>query len=104
LNRPFFWREPVATKKSVPVTVVDIAADRLVVTLGRARITRTVGLPGTGIFYTSRQGTHTGYHSAKHDAPVTPAAQTAADRSAERVIGVVVLIVIFLLMFLLLHG
>jgi hypothetical protein len=74
------------------------------VTLGRARITRTVGLPGTGIFYTSRQGTHTGYHSAKHDAPVTPAAQTAADRSAERVIGVVVLIVIFLLMFLLLHG
>lgn len=42
------------------------------VTLGRDRITKTVGLPGTGIFYTSRQGMHTGYHSAKHDAPVTP--------------------------------
>ncbi|MBZ5558979.1 MAG: DUF4236 domain-containing protein [Acidobacteriia bacterium] len=48
------------------------------VTLGRDRITKTVGLPGTGIFYTSRQGTHTGYHSARHDAPVTPDVQAAA--------------------------
>ncbi len=74
------------------------------VTLGRDRITKTIGLPGTGIFYASRQGTHTGYHSARHDAPVTPDVQAAADRSAERMIGVIVLSVILLLVLLLLHA
>lgn len=59
-------------------------------TLGRGRVTKAVGLPGTGLFYTSRQGTHTGYHSAKHDALVTPDMQAAADRSAERAIGLIV--------------
>lgn len=33
------------------------------VTLGRRGITRTVGIPGTGIFYTSRSGHHTGAHT-----------------------------------------
>jgi hypothetical protein len=28
-------------------------------------VTRTVGLPGTGIFYTSRSRKHTGVHSSK---------------------------------------
>ena len=73
------------------------------VTLGRDRITKTVGLPGTGIFYTSRQGTHSGYHSAKHDAPVGPDVQAGADRSAERMIVVIVLSVILLAAFLLLR-
>ena len=73
------------------------------VTLGGDRITKTVGLPGTGIFYTSRQGTHTGYHSARHDAPVTPDVQAAANRSAERTIVVIVLSVILLVAFLLLR-
>ena len=49
------------------------------VTLGRRAVTKTVGLPGTGLFYTSRQGLHSGYHSAKHDAPVTPGLQAVAD-------------------------
>jgi hypothetical protein len=34
------------------------------VTVGRRGITRTVGVPGTGVFYTSRSGRHTGVHSA----------------------------------------
>lgn len=33
------------------------------VTFGRRGITRTVGIPGTGVFYTSRTGHHTGAHS-----------------------------------------
>ncbi len=37
------------------------------VTLGRRGVTRTVGIPGTGIYYTSRSGYHTGVHSAHRD-------------------------------------
>jgi Protein of unknown function (DUF4236) len=33
-------------------------------TFGRRGITRTVGIPGTGVFYTSRSGHHTGAHTA----------------------------------------
>ena len=33
------------------------------VTFGRRGVTRTVGIPGTGVFYTSRSGHHTGAHS-----------------------------------------
>jgi hypothetical protein len=35
------------------------------VTLGRRGVTRTVGIPGTGIFYTSRSGRHTGAHTTR---------------------------------------
>jgi hypothetical protein len=38
------------------------------VTLGRRGVRRTVGIPGTGIFYTSRRGHHTGVHSASRTA------------------------------------
>jgi hypothetical protein len=34
------------------------------VTMGRRGVRKTVGIPGTGIFYTSRSGHHTGVHSA----------------------------------------
>jgi Protein of unknown function (DUF4236)/zinc-ribbon domain len=34
------------------------------ITLGRSGIRRTVGLPGTGLFYTTRNGWHSGIHSA----------------------------------------
>ena len=33
-------------------------------TLGRSGVRRTVGIPGTGLFYTSRQGWHSGVHSS----------------------------------------
>jgi hypothetical protein len=39
------------------------------VTVGRRGVTRTVGIPGTGIFYTSRTGHHTGLHNGVHDSP-----------------------------------
>jgi hypothetical protein len=34
------------------------------VTVGRHGVRRTVGIPGTGLFYTSRGGHHTGVHTA----------------------------------------
>ncbi len=36
------------------------------ITMGRTGIRRTVGIPGTGVFYTSHNGYHTGIHSAPH--------------------------------------
>jgi hypothetical protein len=33
------------------------------VTVGRRGVRRTIGIPGTGIFYTSRSGHHTGVHT-----------------------------------------
>jgi hypothetical protein len=38
------------------------------VTVGRRGVTRTVGIPGTGVFYTSRSGRHTGAHSEPSEA------------------------------------
>jgi hypothetical protein len=37
------------------------------ITVGRRGVTRTVGIPGTGIYYTSRSGHHTGIHTAHRD-------------------------------------
>jgi hypothetical protein len=62
------------------------------VTVGPGRITKTVGLPGTGIFYTSRHGTHTGIHSA-----VAPAVQTPTDRRTAFTVGLFVLAVLVVL-------
>ena len=42
------------------------------VTMGRRGVTRTAGIPGTGIFYTSRQG----YHTGAHHVPSVPASPT----------------------------
>jgi len=60
------------------------------VTLGRRGVTKTVGLPGTGVFYTSRHGFHTGYHSAHSDLPLTPDAQKRATQRAEVTLLIVV--------------
>src|SRR5271170_70209 len=37
------------------------------VTVGKGGVTRTVGIPGSGIFYTSRTGYHSGVHSAHRE-------------------------------------
>jgi hypothetical protein len=42
------------------------------VTVGRRGVRRTVGVPGTGLFYTSTHGRHTGAHSSAHFAPRPP--------------------------------
>ena len=39
------------------------------VTVGRRGVTRTVGIPGTGVFYASRTGRHSGLHNGVHDSP-----------------------------------
>lgn len=36
------------------------------ITVGRTGIRRTVGIPGTGVFYTSHTGYHSGVHSGRH--------------------------------------
>lgn len=64
------------------------------VTMGRNGITRTVGLPGTGIYYTSHRGYHSGFHSAHSEVPLPPDEQAYADRRAERLIGILVLMAI----------
>jgi Protein of unknown function (DUF4236) len=33
------------------------------ITIGTRSVTRTVGIPGSGVFYTSRAGYHSGVHS-----------------------------------------
>ena len=53
-------------------------------------MTKTVGLPGTGIFYTSRHGFHTGYHSTHSELPLAPDAQQRATQRAEVMLLVVV--------------
>jgi hypothetical protein len=42
------------------------------VTVGRSGITKTVGIPGTGIYYTSYSGYHAGIHSAHREQAALP--------------------------------
>jgi len=42
-------------------------------TFGPRGIRQTVGIPGTGAFFTSQQGWHSGAHTAEHFADATPA-------------------------------
>jgi hypothetical protein len=66
-------------------------------TVGPRGVTRTVGLPGSGLFYTSRTGLHSGYHSAASPTPQTPIQQRAADHHVERAIVVVLIVLAALL-------
>jgi hypothetical protein len=50
------------------------------VTFGRRGVTRTVGIPGTGVFYTSRSGHHSGAHSA----PSPEATRAGLERKLEQ--------------------
>lgn len=65
-------------------------------TFGRNGVTKTVGIPGTGIYYTSREGCHSGFHSAHHETPLSEEEQAAADRKAERTVLVLALVVVML--------
>src|SRR5487761_1958636 len=56
------------------------------VTFGHRGVTRTVGIPGSGLYWTSHTGLSTGFHSAHAEAPVSPAVQTAAHVSATAVV------------------
>jgi hypothetical protein len=74
--------------KSGPSVTVGIRGAHL--TLGHQGVTRTVGLPGTGIYYTSHSGYHSGIHSAHTESPADPSTRTIA----EPVIGLVVIAII----------
>ncbi len=56
------------------------------VTFGRSGIRKTVGIPGTGIYYTSRQGYHSGIHSAHVDQPISAEQQARAHRVADLIV------------------
>src|SRR5262249_22422630 len=63
------------------------------VTIGPRGVRRTVGLAGSGVFYTSQAGWHTGVHSRHVERPLSPAAQARADT----VIGFLVFVGLFAL-------
>lgn len=48
------------------------------VTLGRRGVTRTVGIPGSGLYWTSSAGHHTGFHSGHVEGDVSRGAQGCA--------------------------
>src|SRR5690242_16241428 len=78
---PLFSGVSVNLLKSGPSRTVGVRGAHM--TMGRKGITRTVGIPGTGIYYTSRNGYHSGYHSAHQEQPATPEEQASANRKAE---------------------
>jgi uncharacterized protein DUF4236 len=67
------------------------------VTLGRKGVRKTIGIPGTGIYYTSYNGYHTGFHSAHQETPLAPDQQAAADRKAEWLMGAIVVAIVLLI-------
>lgn len=52
------------------------------VTVGPRGVRRTFGIPGTGIYYTSHHGYHTGVHSAHTETPLSPQQQQRAHTAA----------------------
>jgi hypothetical protein len=69
----------VNLSKSGPSLTVGMRGAHM--TFGRRGVTRTVGIPGTGMYYTSRAGYHSGVHSAHTETPVDPGTQATADRA-----------------------
>jgi Protein of unknown function (DUF4236) len=58
----------VNLSKSEPSVSVRVHSAH--VTVGRRGIRKTLEIPGTAIYYTSRAGYHTGVHSAHHEPPL----------------------------------
>jgi hypothetical protein len=65
------------------------------VTLGNRGITRTVGLPGTGIYYTSRSGFQSGVHSA-HRETQTEEPSPAGSKGAGGLVTLAIIVAIAL--------
>ena len=82
----------VNLSRSGPSVSVGVRGAHL--TLGRRGVTRTVGIPGTGIFYTSRAGRQTALHSAPPPEDVEPAGAGVPLVVAIVVLGLVVLAVL----------
>jgi hypothetical protein len=63
----------VNLSKSGPSLTVGMCGAH--VTMGPRGVRRTVGIPGTGIYYTSQSGYHSGAHSAHVETPISPGQQ-----------------------------
>ena len=63
------------------------------VTVGPRGVRRTVGIPGSGVYYTEATGLHTGVHSAHVDGPVSRAMNVIVDVVAQ-VVGTIIVGVI----------
>jgi hypothetical protein len=61
------------------------------VTVGRTGIRKTVGIPGTGIYYTSHSGYHSGAHSAHVDDPISDSQQSAAHGVAQLIVVICII-------------
>ena len=68
------------------------------VTVGRTGVRRTFGIPGTGLFYTSHTGLHSGVHSRHVDTPITPAQQSRADTAGGCAAFVVVAVIVLVIL------
>lgn len=79
----------VNVSKSGPSLTVGMRGAHM--TFGRNGIRRTVGIPGTGIYYTSHSGYHSGAHSAHVEQPISDGQQTTAHAVAQ-VIGFMAII------------
>ncbi|GEM_PF-1800294 len=68
----------VNISKSGPSLTIGVRGAHL--TFGPRGVVRTIGIPGTGIYYTSRTGRHSGFHTAHVETPVNPQSKMIADR------------------------
>lgn len=57
------------------------------VTVGSTGVRRTVGIPGTGIYYTSHSGLHSGVHSAHVENPISNSQQAGAHTIAQLILA-----------------
>jgi uncharacterized protein DUF4236 len=73
----------VNVSKSGPSLTVGMRGAH--VTFGSKGIRRTVGIPGTGIYYTSHTGYHSGAHSAHVEQPISESQQTTAHGIAQAI-------------------
>lgn len=78
----------VNISKSGPSLTVGVRGAH--VTFGPRGARRSVGIPGTGIYYTSQDGYHTGLHSGQFETPVGAEGRAAADRVAQALMLVLV--------------
>lgn len=83
----------VNLSKSGPSVTVGMSGAHL--TFGRRGVTRTVGIPGTGIYYTSRAGYHSGFHSAHVETAIAPQSRARAN-----VLAMIVFLAVALLLVL----
>ncbi len=85
----------VNVSKSGPSVTLGVRGAHL--TFGPAGVRKTVGIPGTGIYYTSHDGYHTGLHSAHTESPLDPTKQARAHSVADAAAALIALAMLLLI-------